>query len=157
MLGQFKHYSNVTMMLLFLYLLIDPGGKLGWKAPVLIMLVFFMLYKNLSFRAQIVRSILSLILICFSIIFVFKQEVFFEYEAYMSVISTTIGFAALFILNRSSTVVSNMVTGMKIFLIINLCFLIIGFYFVDFAIVLNILLKDYQMLSLESRNHFENG
>lgn len=147
-------FLNISTVFSFLYLLLDPAGILGFKIPVVCFLLALMFIRNRFSEIPSNQLILSMLLILFSIIFILKQELISYFEKYMSIMVSTIVFAAFFILNKNHKIQNNLIVAMKIFLIGNLVFVTIGIFFLDIAVILNGVFREFKMFSLESRAHF---
>ena len=127
---------------LFFILIIDPMGALGIKVLTVLFLLLFLFFFNFQNYYSNIRLIFTSLTLAFGLMFIFKQEVLFVYEEYMSVIASTIFFAGLFSLNKSRIALGGFILCCKLVLLLNLAFIVIGIFFIDIALGLNILLKD---------------
>lgn len=142
-------YTIILFLILF-----DPAGSLGLKtflvAGFLSCCIFENLSKSLSQR-DILRALVGYI---FILLFIGKQIHFYEMNEVAQVVATTLFFTNTFLLNRSALVFNAVINALALLLVVNFCSLMLGFFFVEYAIATNQALKSFGWFSLENRSHF---
>lgn len=146
---------SLILTFFFYIILLDPTGFLRLKFPILILLIIHFLIVTKEKKIRIELILITLGLIIFSIFFIFKQEVFFEFNEPSRVVAQTIFlFGLLLFISAHSTYIECLYQAMRLFLITNLVLLTIGVFFQEVAIDLNLVLKKTEMVSLEMREHY---